>query len=218
MNFKTTFSMCAALAATLLVSSAPAQQPKTDPPQTPAPATGAPDDKEMMAKMMELAKPGENHKLLGEMAGNWNYKIKFWMAPDAPPNESSGTAVRKAIFGGRYYQLDVKGTMEMPGEDGKMQKMQFQGMAIEAYDNVKQKFTSSWIDSMGTGIMMSEGTYDPSSKSLTFTSEMEPVPGMKTKVREVITVEDKDHHKLEWYENRGGTEVKTMEINYTRKK
>jgi hypothetical protein len=218
MNFKTTFSMCAALAATLLVSSALAQQPKTDPPQTPAPAAGTPDDKEMMAKMMELAKPGENHKLLGEMAGNWNYKIKFWMAPDAPPNESSGTAVRKAIFGGRYYQLDVKGTMEMPGEDGKMQKMQFQGMAIEAYDNVKQKFTSSWIDSMGTGIMMSEGTYDPSSKTLTFTSEMEPVPGMKTKVREVITVEDKDHHKLEWYENRGGQEVKTMEINYTRKK
>lgn len=218
MNFKTPFGTCAAFAAALLISSASAQQPKTDPPQTPAPATGAPNDKEMMAKMMELAQPGENHKLMGELAGNWNYKIKFWMAPDAPPSEASGTAVRKPMFGGRYYQMDVKGTMDMPGEDGKMKKMQFQGMSIEAYDNVKQKFVGSWVDNMGTGIMMSEGTYDPTSKSFTYTSEMEPVPGMKTKVREVVTMDDKDHHKMEWYENRGGQEVKTMEINYTRKK
>ena len=45
---------------------------------------------------------------------------------------------------------------------------------------------------MGHGIMMSEGTHDPSSKSYTFNAEMEPVPGMKAKVREVITVADKN--------------------------
>ena len=217
MKLKTIFSTCA-LCVGLLISSVSAEEPKTGAAASPAPTTGAPNDAEMMAKMMELAKPGENHKLIGEMAGTWNYKVKFWMAPDAPPNESTGTAVRKAMFGGRYYQMDVKGMMEMPGEDGKMKKMPFQGMSIEAYDNVKQKFTSTWIDNMGTGIMMSEGTYDPASKSFTFNSEMEPMPGMKTKVREVITMTDKDHHKFEWYENRGGQEVKTMEINYTRKK
>jgi hypothetical protein len=220
MNFKTTFATGAALAAALIVTSVSAQQPKTDPPQTPAPATGAPNDKEMMAKMMELAKPGENHKLLGELAGSWNYKVKFWMAPDAPPSEATGIAERKALsgFGGRFYEMNVKGMMEMPGADGKMTKVEFHGMSLEAYDNVKQKFTSTWIDNMGTGIMMSEGTYDPSAKSFTFNADMEPVPGMKTKVREVITVADKDHHKFEWYEDRGGQDVKTMEINYTRKK
>jgi hypothetical protein len=41
---------------------------------------------------------------------------------------------------------------------------------------------------------------------------------MKTKAREVIKVVDKDHHIFEWYEDRGGQEVKTMEINYARKK
>jgi Protein of unknown function (DUF1579) len=215
MRFKTAFVSCAALSAAMLVTSAWAEEPKTDA-KTAAPP-GA-DDKEMMAKMMELAKPGENHKLLGEMAGNWTYKIKFWMAPDAPPSEASGTATRKEIFGGRYYQMNVKGMMDMPGENGKMKKMEYQGMSLEAYDNVKQKFTSTYIDNMGTGIMLSEGTYDPNSKSFTFNAEMEPVPGMKTKVREVITVADKDHHKFEWFENRGGQEVKTMEINYTRKK
>lgn len=44
-----------------------------------------------------------------------------------------------------------------------------------------------------------------------------PMTGMKTKIREVITLTDKDHHTFEFYENRGGNEVMTMEINYTRK-
>ena len=99
------------------------------------------------------------------------------------------------------------------GEDGL-----FKGTSIEGYDNVKQKFVSSWADNMGTGIMMSEGTYDPATKTFTYNGEMEPVPGMKTSVREVIKVTDKNHHTFEWYENRGGQETKTLEINYTRKK
>ena len=44
--------------------------------------------------------------------------------------------------------------MEMPGADGKMKKTEFKGMSIDAYDNVKQKFVSTWIDNMGTGVMM----------------------------------------------------------------
>jgi hypothetical protein len=44
------------------------------------------------------------------------------------------------------------------------------------------------------------------------------MPGMKQKVREVIKIVDNNHHTFEWYEDRGGQEVKTMEINYTRKK
>ncbi len=169
---------------------------------------------------MELAKPGENHKMLADLSGTWSYTVKMWMNPDpqAPPMTSTGTATRKAIMGGRYFQMDVTGHMKMPGADGKMKEMEFKGMSIEGYDNVKQKFVSSWIDNMDTMIMMSEGSYDPASKSFTYNSEMEPMPGMKTKVREVVKIVDKDHHIFEWYENRGGQEAKTMEITYTRKK
>ena len=93
----------------------------------------------------------------------------------------------------------------------------FVGMSIEGYDNVKKKFVSSWIDNMGTGIMNSEGTYDPASKTLTYFAEYEPMPGMKTKTRQVLKLTDKDHRTLEFFEDRGGKEVKTMEIGYTRK-
>ncbi len=138
--------------------------------------------------------------------------------PNAKPQESKGTAVRKSIMDGRYFVMDVTGKMEMPGPDGKKKETQFKGMGIEGYDNVKQKFVGSWIDNMGTGIELSEGTYDPATKTFTYSAEIEPVPGMKSKVREVMKIVDKDHMTFEWYEDQGGQERKTMEIAYTRKK
>ena len=173
-----------------------------------------------MAQMMELSKLNENHKLLGDLAGTWSYTVRFWMNPDpnAKPQESKGIATRKPMMDGRFFVMDVTGKMEMPGPDGKKKEMTFKGMGIEGYDNVKKKFVGSWVDNMGTGIMMSEGTYDPATKTFTYTGEVEAIPGMKTKVREVMKVVDKDHHNFEWYEDRGGKEAKTMEISYTRKK
>ena len=80
----------------------------------------------------------------------------------------------------------------------------------------KKKFVATWIDNMGTGIMFMEGSYDPAAKAFTYTAEEEMIPGMKMKVREVVKIVDANHHTLEWFEDRGGKEVKTMEINYTR--
>jgi Protein of unknown function (DUF1579) len=183
----------------------------------------AADMQKMMQQMVEMSKLNENHKLLSSLDGSWDYTIKFWMNPDpnAPPQESTGTATRKTIMDGRYVMMDVDGKMQMPGEGGQMKDVEFKGMGMEGYDNVKKKFVASWIDNMGTGIEFSEGTYDPASKTFIYTAEMEPVPGMKTKVREVIKLVDNSHMTLEWYETPGGKakgkEKKTMEINYTKK-
>src|SRR5205085_11916321 len=101
---------------------------------------------------------------------------------------------------------------------GKLEEFTIKGAGMDGDDHVKKTFGSSWGENMGTGIMVSEGDYDPATKTFTCTSEYEAVPGMKTKARQVIKIADKDHHTFEWYEDRGGQEVKTMEINYTRKK
>lgn len=172
----------------------------------------------MMKQMMELAKTNENHKLLAEMAGRWNYTVKMWMAPSAPPMESTGVGVRKPIMNGRYFQVDYTGKIKMPGDDGKVKDVEFLGTSLEGYDNAKKKFVASWADSMGTGILISEGDYDPATKTFTYRGEMEMVPGTKTKYREVVKVVDRDHHVFEYYEERGGQEAKTMEISYTRAK
>lgn len=179
-----------------------------------------PSEAEMMKMMMEMSKLNENHKLLASTEGTWSFVVKSWMNGDttAKPQESKGTAVRKSVMGGRYVTMEVKGKMQVPDEKGKMKDMDFNGMAWDAYDNVKQKFVSTWIDNMGTGIMMMEGTYDAASKSLTYTGQFQMTPTMAMKIREVLKMTDKDHMTLEWFEDRGGKEVKTMEINYTRGK
>ena len=41
---------------------------------------------------------------------------------------------------------------------------------------------------------------------------------MKCKIREVIKNTDKDRMSMEYYEDRGQGEMKSMEINYTRSK
>ena len=184
---------------------------------TSASQPSADEMKKMMEQMMELGKPGENHKLLAEMAGSWTYTMKMMMDPTTgKPSESKGTATRKAIFDGRYFTFDVSGKFQMPGKDGKPMDMNFKGMAIEGYDNVKKKFISSWIDNMSTMMMNSEGTYDAATKTFTYMADCEMMPGMRTKMREVIKVVDKDHHTFEMYEDRGTGETKSMEIAYTR--
>ncbi len=58
--------------------------------------------------------------------------------------ESKGSAVRKPIMEGRYFVGNFTGEMKMPGQDGKMKNFEFKGMSIEGYDNVQQKFVSTW--------------------------------------------------------------------------
>jgi hypothetical protein len=238
---KTSLIVTAFLAATSLAASSFAQESTISPapggkasnsgtvpvPANPAGGTGASaptgqpsaaDMEKMMQQMMELSKLNENHKLLASLDGTWNCNVKMWMDGDTSkkPEVSKSTAVRKSIMDGRYVIMDVTGKMEMPGPDGKKKEITFKGQGTEGYDNVKKKFVGTWMDNMGTGIMMSEGDYDPTTKTFTYTGEMEVMPGMKQKIREVVKITDKDHMDFEYYEDRGGQEVKTMEIAYTR--
>ncbi len=181
-------------------------------------SAGKPDPAEMMKLMMEMAELNENHKLLGELVGTWDYTVKYWFDPSAPVNESKGIAVRKPTMDGRFFILESEGKMQMPGADGRMKQMDFKGTSIEGYDNAKKKFFATWMDNMSTGLMLAEGSYDPATKTYTYHATMELLPGEITKVRETVKVIDKDHHLFEFFEDRGGKEVRTMEITYARKK
>ena len=216
---KTVFAIAVGAFAVTL-STPPASAQETPPPaKTEAKPTAAANEADMMAKMMELAQPGEHHRELAELAGDWDYTVKMSMTPGEALTEAGrGTAVRTAVMGGRYFIMNTTGKVLMPGADGKVSDADYQGMAVEGYDNVKQKFVSTWIDSMGTSILLSEGTYDAANKSFSYPFEIEIMPGMKMKAREVVKILDANHLQMDWYENHGGKETKTMEIAYTRKK
>lgn len=218
---KTSLILATVLATALMIPASFAQSTAASPAVATAPVaapSGMPNEAEMMKQMMELAKLGENHKLLSSLDGTWSYTVKMWMDGDTSkkPMESKGTAVRKSIMEGRYVEMDVTGKMNMPGADGKPKAMTFKGHGMEGYDNVKKKFVGTWMDNMSTGIMTAEGDYDAATKTFTYTGEIEAIPGMKQKIREVFKLTDKDHMVFEWYETRGPQEVKTMQIDYTR--
>ncbi len=173
----------------------------------------APDPQtlEMMKKYEAAAKPGDQHKMLSGIAGNWNYVSKMWDAPGGEPQESKGKTDFKMILGGRWLQQQFK---------GKAMGQNFEGMGLIGYDNVKGKFESIWLDTMSTGAMRSDGTYDDQTKTLKDSGTMScPISADKTQ---------EFRSELQFLSNKklifsmfgkgptDGPEFKMMEITYTR--
>jgi hypothetical protein len=170
------------------------------------------DDKKQpsIEDYLKLAQPGPEHKRLNALDGSWDCIIKMWMDPSKPPTETKGTFERKWIMGGRYLQEEAKG--EFAG-------MPFQGFGLTGYDNIRKKYTSMWVDNMGTGIMTSLGSYDADKKAFTFiTEDIDPFTGKPKKMRSVITVVNNDKHIMEMFEpGPDGKEVRMFELTATRK-
>lgn len=202
--------MLGVMAVATLASAKEGQEPKKP----------AMDTKEMMAAMEKMGALNENHRLLQFMVGTWDYHTKLWMDPSAPAQESSGVCVTKPVMGGRYYHSDLTGPFTMPGPDGKPVTRDFEGKALNGYDNMKGKFFAAWIDNMSTGILVFDGNYDAVAKTFTYGGEMAcPLtPSGKMGIREVVKIISPDQYLFEWYETRDGKEMKSMEITYTRRK
>jgi hypothetical protein len=194
----------------LVAGFAVAQDQKTQDPKAQGQGQGMGMSPEDMAAMEKAGTPGPEHKRLAAAEGHWTYTMTMWMAPGAPPMESSGTMDASTILGGRYVQSTFKGAM---------MGMPFEGHALEGYDNVKQEYFSAWVDNMSTGVMMATGKCgDPDCKVLSMSSEMpDPATGKPTKFREVTTHIDKNNSKFEMFVDAGQGEFKTFEMMLKRK-
>ncbi|MGH7219702.1 MAG: DUF1579 domain-containing protein [Nitrospiraceae bacterium] len=167
------------------------------------------DQQEMMELWKKLAQPGEPHKLFASLAGSWTTQTKEWMEPGKPPTESTGTAEMKMLLDGRFLYQDY---------NAQMMGQPFSGIGIDAYDNVRKKYVTAWIDTMGTGIFMMEGTASPDGKTITLKgSHPEPGGGHMTH-RAVWKIVDNNNQQFDMYGTHGhGKEMKMLEITYSRK-
>lgn len=182
---------------------------------TPAHAADAPrmtpGQQAMMDKMAKAATPGPQHEIIKKMGGEWACTVHMQMDPSQPPQESHSTANITTLMDGRYAQEVAS---------GQMMGAPFNGMGIYGYDNVIGKYVSTWIDNMGTGIMHSQGTIDPSGKVIHWTSTMsDPISGKPTVEHMVTTWSDDNHYMLEMYGTPPGgkKKMKMMTIEYARK-
>ncbi len=168
------------------------------------------DTQAMMEVWQKLGTPGAPHKMLAKLVGTWTTKTRIWMEPDKPSMEGTGTCQQKMLFDGRYLQQEYTG--EMMGT-------QFTGTNLIGYDNHTNKYVSTWIDSMSTGIYYFEGSASADGKTITQESSYDdPVRG-PTVWRSVTRILDDDTLLYEMFLiSKGHKEEKMSEMTVTRKR
>lgn len=167
------------------------------------------DEQAMMEAWKKSMTPGEQHAKLSKMTGDYELKIKSWMDPSAPPMESTATAHRDMMLGGRVLHESVKG--QVMGQE-------FVGHGATGYDNVTGEYWSTWVDNMSTGVVVSRGNWDEEMGAMVFHGKYsDPMTGEMAKAKMVLKHGDDGSEHFAWYDIRDGEEVKTMEITYTKK-
>jgi hypothetical protein len=167
------------------------------------------EQKAEMEVYMKAGTPGPPHKAMAATAGTYDVKMKTWQVPGGPAQEETGTVTRTIALDGRVLVEDFKGSM---------MGMPFTGHGMRGYDNVTGKYWATWMDSMSTGVMVSQGTCD-AKNTCTFTGSHNdaikkgPVTSRMTSRWTTPTTE-----VFEMYgPGRDGKEFKMMELTYTRK-
>lgn len=167
------------------------------------------DPQAMMEMYQKLATPGEPHKLFASLAGSWTTTTKEWMEPGKPPTESTGTADMKMLLDGRFLYQEF---------NSQMMGQPFSGIGIDGYDNLRKRYVTTWMDTMGTGFFTMEGTASADGKTITLKGQhAEPGGGQMTH-RAVWKIVDSNTQTFDMYgTHQGGKEMKMLEIAYTRK-
>jgi hypothetical protein len=179
--------------------------------QIPPKASSTSIKEDTMKELLDFSRPGPNHAILARLVGTWAFQDK-----NLP--FVKGTIVRKPIYEGRFYIVEITGgKLQIPIADGQMKLENYQGMEIEGYDNVEKKFLTTSINNhIGSDINSQSGSYNPKTNSFTYDWDSELRPGSKTKNRKVLTMLDDAHYTEEYYEEQNGTIKKVRDLSYSR--
>jgi hypothetical protein len=164
-----------------------------------------------MKAMMDAATPGPMQVELAQRVGTWKGTTNSWMAPGAPATVSECSMVASTLLDGHYLKTEYSG--DIPGMGP------FSGLGITGYDNGAQRFVSTWMDTMSTGMMHGTGTRSADGKTITWAfSYYCPVRKGMAAMREVETMVDPNTMTLEMYgsDPKSGVEFKMMQLEVKR--
>ena len=167
-------------------------------------------DDAMMKAWTAFMTPGEMHTMIGTWNGTWTADVMMWMDPAAPPTKSTATIENKSALNGLYQMGHYSGTM---------MGSPFEGYNTLAYDNAKKMFVNTWIDNMGSGVVIMTGQWNPATKTLDLRgTQSDPMTGKDSAIREEIKIIDNNTQKMTMYgQGPDGKEMKWMEMTMKRK-
>ena len=191
------------IAAMLALAVAPALAQQGEAPQM------TPEQQAEMDDYMKAGAPGPQHEAMAKEVGTYDVAMKSWQDPSAPPMESTGVATRSLMFGGRVMVEDYESDfMGMP----------FTGRGMNGFDNVSGKYWSTWMDSMSTGMMVSEGTCTDDHVCTFVGTWNDPIEKGPKKARMVSRWTSPTTQVVEMHATgRDGKETKMMEMTYTKR-
>jgi hypothetical protein len=179
-----------------------------DQPQMQLPPGWTADD---MQACMVAGMPGEMHQQLAEGAGTWHGKTQMWMAPGTEPLSSECTSTVSPIMDGRFMKCKLAGVCPIMGE--------YNGLGLSGFDNVSQKFVSTWIDNHSSGVMVGEGELSSDGKVMNweFTTNC-PITKKPTVVRQIETTTGPNTKTLEMFgsDPKSGKDFKMMHIEFVK--
>jgi hypothetical protein len=148
-------------------------------------------------------KPGPEHDLLKKLEGTWEATVH------AGGQDSKGTMVYKSTCGGLWLASKYEG--DFGGQ-------KFEGRGLDGYNSFKKKYVSVWVDSMSPSPLITEGTFDDASKTMTMTGEGAGPDGSPQKWKIVNKWSDDDTVQMKMYTVQDGKDNEMMTIDYKRKK
>lgn len=188
-------------------ASAPHGQPAAPAGQPQLPPGMTMDD---LKAYMDAATPGAMHARMQECVGTWTGTVNHWMAPDTKPVSGACKAVFSSMMDGKFVKMEL--TTETP-----MGPMT--GMGIYGFDNVSKKFQSSWIDSMGTGMMYGTGDLTDDKTTINWSFGFTcPITKKACVMREIDRRVDANTTIIEMHgpDPKTGKEFKVMEVTMKR--
>lgn len=112
------------------------------------PASPQEPERSLRKRMREMSKPGESHRVLDALEGNFHLKARFRMTVDDNPERVSGRATGQLLYGGRFAEVRIRGRRA-----GRL----FEGCLTLGFDNYTQRYVGTWIHNYDSGITLFEG-------------------------------------------------------------
>lgn len=156
----------------------------------------------------------QNAEVLSPLIGEWNYTVTIWTEPGATPNTATGRITNDMVLDDRYLSGSFIDDRNIGGS-----QVSVKGQSLIGFNSQKNSYSSVWVDTISTGMMVGSGKFDDKEKVINETGKYtDLLEGNEKEYRAELQFTDRDSYKRTIFTtDKAGKEFKMMEIAYSRK-